>query len=427
MKKNGKEIRWHKLDNTAKIFPVIANEKLSNVFRLSVTLKEPIKKEELQQALEIILPWFQVFHVRLRRGFFWYYFETNKKTPVVEEEVTYPCRFIDRYSNHNFLFRVTYYKKRINLEVFHVLTDGLGASVFLKELTYQYLRLVHSELAEVLPKGPSKESSLNIEDSYLKYYKKVEKKGYKKKKAVALTGKLLPPTVMQIIHGYMNVPELKNVCKKYGVSINQYLVAVLVYAIYKEDRKEQPGKNPISINIPVNLRTYFESTTTKNFFAVLLAEFEATKEAYSFEDILSIVTVSIQKQMTKEQLERLISYNVSNEKRLIIRAVPLVIKNLVIRLIYRQSSKAFTTTLTNLGALNVLSDCKRYVDHFSVLLSVSKKQALKTSVCSYDNQLVFTFCSVLEDRSIQKAFFRKLVSDGISVLIESNGGYDDEM
>ena len=48
------------------------------------------------------------------------------------------------------MFRVTYYKCRINLEVFHVLTDGMGGINFLKELTYQYLRLAHKDLQEKL-------------------------------------------------------------------------------------------------------------------------------------------------------------------------------------------------------------------------------------------------------------------------------------
>lgn len=44
---------------------------------------------------------------------------------------------------------MTYYKNRINLEVFHVLTDGMGGINFLRELTYQYLRLTHPELAKL--------------------------------------------------------------------------------------------------------------------------------------------------------------------------------------------------------------------------------------------------------------------------------------
>ncbi len=55
MKRNPQGKRWYKLDNTAKIFPMIANENLSNVFRISVILKEEIVPELLQRALEDVL------------------------------------------------------------------------------------------------------------------------------------------------------------------------------------------------------------------------------------------------------------------------------------------------------------------------------------------------------------------------------------
>ncbi len=87
---------------------------------------------------DIVLPKFGLFNVRLRMGVFWNYFEENgKKAPKVHEENTFPCRFIRPNKNHSYLFRVTYYKNRINLEVFHVLTDGMGGINFLRELTYQ--------------------------------------------------------------------------------------------------------------------------------------------------------------------------------------------------------------------------------------------------------------------------------------------------
>ncbi len=60
-KNSKKEIKWDKLDNTAHIFPVIAGESMSNVYRISVTLQEEIKQELLQEALERVLPWFEVF------------------------------------------------------------------------------------------------------------------------------------------------------------------------------------------------------------------------------------------------------------------------------------------------------------------------------------------------------------------------------
>ena len=131
-----KDIRWDRLDNTAHLFPVIAGESMSNVYRISVTLTELVQPELLQQALDIVLPKFDGFNLRLRQGVFWYYFEENgKPAPKVREESNFPCRFIQANKNHSYLFRVTYYKYRINLEVFHVLTDGMGGINFIKELT----------------------------------------------------------------------------------------------------------------------------------------------------------------------------------------------------------------------------------------------------------------------------------------------------
>ncbi|MDE7476456.1 MAG: hypothetical protein K2M91_00660, partial [Lachnospiraceae bacterium] len=90
-----REIRWDKLDNTAHLFPVIAGESMSNVYRISVTLTELINPELLQQALDIVLPKFDGFNLRLRQGVFWYYFEEyGKPAPKVREEITFPCRYI---------------------------------------------------------------------------------------------------------------------------------------------------------------------------------------------------------------------------------------------------------------------------------------------------------------------------------------------
>ena len=72
-----RNIRWDKLDNTANLFPVIAGESMTNVYRISLTLSEQINPELLQEALDIVLPKFDLFNVRLRTGVFWYYFEEN--------------------------------------------------------------------------------------------------------------------------------------------------------------------------------------------------------------------------------------------------------------------------------------------------------------------------------------------------------------
>ena len=417
------EIRWDKLDNTANLFPVIAGESMSNVYRISVTLTELVDHELLQEALDIVLPKFDGFNLRLQKGIFWYYFEENgNPAPKVKEENTYPCRFILQNKNKHYLFRVTYFKYRINLEVFHVLTDGMGGINFLKELTYQYLRLCHPEIREKVGDDLNCGTSLNREDSFIKNYRKSSSKPYQTQKAYLVKGEKLLPGEFGVMHGYMKIPALKEVCHKYGVSINEYLVGVFVYSVYQECLKGMPSDKPIRVAVPVNLRPYFASNTTKNFFVMVSAEFHPTKEDYTFEEILQTVRESLKAQINKENLEKLFSYNVSNEKVWIARIAPLFLKNLAMKIVYTQSALANTTTITNIGNIGVEDVYKPYIEMFHAFLAMSKGQHIKGTICSYDDTLVFTFSYDLQDTGIQKVFFRKIAADGIEVQLDSNSG-----
>lgn len=415
---------WDKLDNTANLFPVIANEDMTNVYRISVTLSEEVDRVVLQEALNRVLPQFLIFRMRLRMGFFWYYFEENTRpAPIVREEYSSPGAYIDKSRNNHYMFRVTYYKCRINLEVFHALTDGAGGIIFLKELIYQYLRLKHPEIMKTEKDKISSGIFLDKEDSYVKNFKKSHEKVYKSERALCLNGEKLPKGEMGVVHGYFPVDQLKAAAKKYGVTINQYLVGMFVYCIYKEYLKEQPSKLPISCCVPVNLRPYYDSHTMKNFFAMVSANFKPEKEQYSLVEVMDIVSADLKRQITPENLNNILSYNVSNEKNWILRAVPLFIKSLALKFVYGTSARATSATVTNIGNIELKEPYRRYVEHFYTTLSMSKGQNIKGGICSYNGTLVFTFSSVLLDLSIQKRFFQLIAKDGVSVAVESNGVY----
>lgn len=419
-----RQLRWDKLDNTALIFPVIAGEGMTNTYRISVEMDEDIQPELLQEALDIVLPKFNVFNVRLRMGIFWYFFEENNKpAPRVKEEELFPCRYIQPNKNNSYLFNVSYYKRRINLEVFHVLTDGMGGMTFAKELVYQYLRLTHPEIRKQVDDKLSDTTSLNTEDSFEKNYKKNSKRGYIKGKAYLIKLKKLPKGEFGVMHGLINIPELKAVTKKYGVSINEYLVAVFAWATYVQCLHKAPSKRPIRIAVPVNLRPYFNSNTLKNFFTMVSAEFHPTEEEYTFEDVLAIIQKSLKSQIQKENLEELFSVSVSNQKNKLLRMVPLVIKNLVMRIVFNRSAVAHTTTITNVGFVKLDPLYEPHVKMFRSFIAMSKGQSLKGTVNSYQDTLVFTFSSIFSDTSIQKEFFRKIAEDGVTVQLETNGVY----
>lgn len=418
------QLAWDKLDNTANLFPVIATENMTNVYRISVSMTEMVDAPALQEALNRVLPWFALFRMRLRKGIFWYYFEENKKNPpIIEEEHTFPGSYIDRSRNRNYMFRVSYYKNRINLEVFHALTDGSGALAFFKELIYQYLRLTHKEL---LRKDKDKISSglfLDKEDSYVKNFKKPHRKVYKSEKAVLVKGEKLAKGELGVIHGYLPVEQLKKASKERQVTINQYLVGTYIYSIYKEYMHSAVSEHPITCCVPVNLRPYYDSHTMKNFFAVVSAIFRPEKESYTKEEVIEIVAKSLKEQITFENLDHILSYNVSNEKKLVLRAVPLWVKNIAMKRIYGISARANSSTVTNVGNIELKEPYQQYVNHFYVTLSMSKGQNIKGGVCSYNGTLVFTVSSNLEDVSIQKRLFREFAKDGIEIVLESNGVY----
>lgn len=82
-------------------------------------------------------------------------------------------------------------------------------------------------------------------------------------------------------------------------------------------------KKPIVLCVPVNLRPFFESMTTRNFFAMASAAFLPEKEKYERQEVMKLVQKELKKQITQENLERMIAYNVSNQKNYALRVVPL--------------------------------------------------------------------------------------------------------
>lgn len=423
------KLAWAKLDNTALLFPAIVSRDMSNVYRIAVTLKEDISEELLQQAVDMVLPDFIAFRMNMKMGLFWYYLEENDRpAPKVFEENSYPGTYINKSKNNHYLFRVTYYKKRINLEVFHALTDGYGGLLFLKELIYQYLRLAHPDELASEKNRLSEGLVLDMEDSYVKNFKNPQSRSeaYRAKKSVIIKGERLAKGEIGVMHGYLPLDQLKTAAKKHGMTINQYMVGVFVYSIYKEYLKGDISDRPINCCVPVDLRGFYESNTIKNFFAMVMARFQPEKEEYTLDEVLKIVSTSLKEQITKENLDKILSYNVSNEQNIFLRPIPLFIKNIAIRSVYHSTVDATTATFTNIGDVKLREPYDRYVEHIYAMLAMSRGQELKGAIVCCNGTLIVTFTTRFADTSIQKRFFRTISADGVKVCVETNEYTDEE-
>ena len=243
--------------------------------------------------------------------------------------------------------------------------------------------------------------------------------------ALCITGPEFERPEIAVLHGHIPVAALKEAAHRYGATINTYLTAAYIYSIYKGCLNGRASEKPIRCAVPVNLRPYYDSHTLKNFFAIIGAEFLPDREGYTLSEILEIISKNLKDQMTLENFDDIISYNVSNEMNMMLRIIPLAVKNFAIKRVFSASSHSYTTTLTNVGQVNIRDPYKPYIKGFSVMLSMSAGQNMKAAVVSYDGTLTITFSSCLSDTSIQKIFFQTLTSEGIPVTIETNGMYED--
>ena len=131
--------KWYQLDNAAKIVPSTASGADTRVFRITCELREAVDPDILQRAVTEAAADFPHFSSILKRGLFWYYLDESDLEPEVTPDNLPALSAIYWEGRRNLLYRVSYYGCRINLEMFHVLTDGTGAFAFLKAILSLYL------------------------------------------------------------------------------------------------------------------------------------------------------------------------------------------------------------------------------------------------------------------------------------------------
>ena len=399
--------KWFKLDNAAKIFPPVSNKKNPKVFRFVCVLKEDINKEILQDSVNEALNFFPNFRSVLKRGFFWHYLETTDFNPIVKEEKKDICSPIYSKKKKKLLFRVNYYKNRINLEVYHALTDGTGALEFLKTIVHIYI----SKKYEFKEFNFDYDASLNEKssDSFNKYYKFQLNKINDVNNVYKIKGEKL--SKMKVINGCMNTNDLISLSHKYNTTITSLIVSVYILSI-KENMSLKDGNKYIYIGIPVNLRKYFKSQTARNFFSVLKLKYNGNN---NLEDIIKYVDKYLKNELKKENLFKTMNKFVSFEHNFLIRLIPLFIKNIVLKIIVYFNK--ITSSVTNLGVIKVDDNIKDYIDSFEVYVSTDKMQI---SMCSYLDKLNISFTSIFVSTDIIKSFYRKLSELGIDVIITTN-------
>ena len=416
---------WYKLDLSANVYPTLQRKNFSNIFRLSIVLKDKIQPDVLQKAVDNALPRFPAFKVALRKGLFWRYLEPNDRPgPFVQPDIVNPCMPIRARSKDRYLIRIYYYDNQIALEMFHSLSDGNGALYLLETITAEYLRLLGNPISctyNVLDihEKPDPEE---MEDAYLRYATSGVRPKRSQEKAYRVRGHKEPFYTLNIIRGLIPVDEILKVARSYNVSVTEYLNAVLLYSLIKKQENDHVfRKKPVKLAMPVNLRRFFPSKTLRNFISMVYPSIDPRMGEYTFEEIVTQVHHYMRYYINNKFLNADITTNAATQQNLLIRMVPLFIKDFTVRQFYiRVQDKQSSAGLTNLGVVKVPDEMKPFVERFDILMGQPFSARTNCAVISFDNTLSISFTSTIIETDIERTFFRKLVADGIHVKIESN-------
>ncbi|XJS11186.1 alcohol acetyltransferase [Aerococcaceae bacterium WGS1372] len=447
--------KWVRLDNASNIFLAAMSNRDSKVFRLSCEVRDTVDPDHLQQALNKVYEQNILYHSVLRRGFFWYYLEESDLKPKVQLDTDIPCKPLYYFDRRNLLFRVTYWKKRISLEVFHVLSDGTGAMWFFQDLLTEYIQRTHEELAPEDIQISAYDHDLSSEDSFERHFRNRNPQSFARSAQSALKNissvvgagakKFLSPQVEhfkpakkvyrysgtytadyrpRLVELEMPVADVIKKAKEINVSLTIYLTALFMESIRKAAPDFQ-GDETMAVSVPVNLRQFFPSTSSRNFFAVTRLEYTYQPDkANSIEEICQVLKEEFEPQLQKENLENWLSRLIYFEYHPLSRIILRPIKDLGLKFANYLNNRKLTFAISNLGLVKFPDLIDDYIHqvYFHTI-------AVRPQWCaiSHNDVLTISFTSPFVETDIYRHYVRQLTNMNIPVTMTVNKVSEDEL
>lgn len=414
-----------RLDNAALIFPAIRQRRWVNAFRVSATLTEPVDPILLQQAVTDLMPRFPSMYVRLKTGVFWYYLEELDAPPTVREDYAYPLTLMQEKELRTCCLRVMYFQDRIAVEFFHALTDGNGGVVYLKTLTARYLTLrygVDIPAAEGILNWREPPRPEELEDSFVRHSNGVVLND-REPNALRLGG-TYEPNFLHLTTGVIPTEALLSVAHAHGATVTVFLAAVMAETIQIWQAERCPDRRrrkPVKVTIPINLRRLYRSSTLRNFVLTLNPGVDPRMGDYTLDELIRRMAAQLAAEGTPQQMAGRIAANVNPQQLALLRAVPLPIKNIVMRIVYnmRGESKG-CINLSNLGAVRLPAPMSPFVRRMEFIIGPQRSYPNNCSVASFEGETYVNMIRNIRESELERRFFSRLVELGVPVHIETN-------
>lgn len=425
---------WTRLENSAIIYPSCKTRKYAVVYRMSLTLDRIIDPDLLGDALRAVIHRFPSFRFTVKRGLFWWYLQRLENAPELSRSGA--LQPFDIRSNGGYMFKMSCSGARIDLDVFHALTDGTGAMTFLASVAAEYLKLCGVTPSAyggwVLDPGdePMEEEIEDGFDSFSGTKGSLDNEH----KAYHIRGTEERPGVLNSLGVSLQLSQLQAKAREYDCTITEFLTALMLVSMQEVRAKDTAsGKRPnLRMEVPVNLRPIFGSKTLRNFSSYVYIGLDLSYGEFSLDQ--AIREVKLQKRLSLQpgRLTRRIAANVQLEDNFAIRCIPLFIKKPVINLINHLKGDNYASyTFSNLGNIELPEGVKEHVVDAHFILGRTRKRSGSCACVSLGDRLNLDFSRKIAEDDFERIFVRRLRELGIwsSVQVPSEPlrperGYD---
>ncbi|HPJ03316.1 MAG TPA: hypothetical protein PKU80_10790 [Candidatus Limiplasma sp.] len=386
---------FYPLDNGAKQYPITMVNGQMAMFRLSAALDAPVNPALLQLALTFTLCRFPHYATSLRRGVFWYYLRPALARYAIMGETADICAPIDSTDVTQPLFRVMYRGNRVLVELFHVLSDGIGGMMFLKTLLAEYYRLQGEEsdgedpqvLDTAAPPAPE-----DLENSFDRFKGRKGGEPLLASPALQISAEHFPAGECRVDQYAIGASQLKETARAHGVSVTALMSAIILTAA-RETIKA--GKGRYQLQATVDLRRIFGHRTLRNFswFGALRAD---AGEALPDTELAQDLHRQLKALAARDTLERNVS--AAQQTIRVLRYVPLQWKAMVLRTAYRFTGDYFfTATLSNLGVINLQGPLQSHVRLMAAVLGPSPSNPYSFALATAQELAILSVTRTTDD------------------------------
>ena len=407
-----------RIDNAANIYPASLSKHYASLYRMSVTLSEPVDLGCLQRALETVSERIPTFRCELRAGAFWWSLRRMEKTPEVGPST--PLSRFHFSDNGGFLYRVSTDGCRIDMDVFHALADGNGSMVFLMTLAGEYVRQRYGTAIQynyLVLDPKDRPVYAEVEDSFKTVFSGRHGQLEKNVDAYHIRGTVMPFGTVKDLRVEMQADAVRQVGKRYDCTVTELLTAAMLYALQQEYRMDDSKKkrSVLKVSVPVNLRPLYQSRTVRNFSSYVNLGVDVKDGYLTFEEMVKAVKAQKAHDLKIENLEPKIAANVELEEMLVVRMLPLIFKHPIIDVINLLHGDRFCSqTLSNIGNLNVPKALLPYIQSVDFALGRQRGNSGAVSCVSYNGRLCLHMTRKIYSDRFEQAFLYQLQRLGLT-------------